>query len=146
TEVMAWEQGLSVDQDWYKELLKRHAEQSRGEKTGPIISAIQGELPKTDDSPKYAGLTGKAKLLGWVSDNHVIRQGKLGLDAEAALLLDRTVFYAEQGGQVGDTGTISTPTGRFEVEDTQKLGDSVLHIGKVVEGRLECGQPATLEV
>src|SRR5262249_10670282 len=52
----------------------------------------------------------------------------------------------EQGGQVGDSGTIATPTGRFEVDDAQKLGDTVLHIGRVVEGRIECGQPATLEV
>src|SRR5207248_7086291 len=64
----------------------------------------------------------------------------------AALLLDRTNFYAEQGGQVGDTGTITTPTGRFEIDDTQKLGDAILHFGRVVEGHFEPGQEARLEV
>src|SRR6185369_10432418 len=47
---------------------------------------------------------------------------------------------------VGDTGTIRTPTGHFEVEDTQKLGDGLLHLGRVVEGHIEPGQKATLEV
>src|SRR5262249_43374654 len=63
-----------------------------------------------------------------------------------ALLLDRSNFYAEQGGQVGDTGTIVTQTGRFAVEDTQKLGNSVLHIGRVIEGSLEPAQKTTLQV
>jgi alanyl-tRNA synthetase len=70
----------------------------------------------------------------------------LGEDEEAALLMDRTNFYAEQGGQVGDNGFITTPTGRFEVEDVQKLGDAVLHVGRVVTGRIEVGQMAALEV
>src|SRR5205823_10660127 len=64
----------------------------------------------------------------------------------AALLLDRTGFYAEQGGQVGDGGTIATPTGKFAVEDTQKMGESVLHVGRVAEGRIEAGQSATYEI
>ncbi|HEV3203091.1 MAG TPA: DHHA1 domain-containing protein, partial [Gemmataceae bacterium] len=60
--------------------------------------------------------------------------------------LRQTNFYGEQGGQVGDTGTVTTPSGIFEVEDTQKLGQTILHIGRVKEGRLECGQKAALEV
>ena len=53
-----------------------------------------------------------------------------------ALLLDRTNFYAEQGGQVGDTGVDPHADGRdFEVEDTQRLGDAVLHVGRVARRR-----------
>ena len=59
---------------------------------------------------------------------------------------DKAVFYAEQGGQVGDAGWIKTDTGTFEVEDTQRLGDSVIHWGKVWEGTIKTGQKATLEV
>ena len=79
-------------------------------------------------------------------DNAVVKSGRLEEGEEAALLLDRTNFYAEQGGQVGDSGVIATPTGRFEVEDAQKLGDAVLHVGRVAEGHIEAGQSATLEV
>ncbi len=79
-------------------------------------------------------------------DNAVVKYGRLTDGDEAALLLDHTNFYAEQGGQVGDTGAITTDTGRFNVEDTQKLGDAVLHVGRVVEGHIETGQSAVLNV
>ena len=64
--------------------------------------------------------------LGWVIDNEVVRTGSLKAGDEAALLLDRTNFYGEQGGQVGDTGTIRTAIADFEVTDTQRLGNTVL--------------------
>ena len=96
-------------------------------------SAANCRRPTT--RPSTAALTATAKVLGWVKDNAVVTVGRdSSEDEEAGLLLDRTNFYAEQGGQVGDTGVIATPTGRFEVEDTQKLGDAVLHVGRVVEG------------
>jgi alanyl-tRNA synthetase len=111
-----------------------------------VISAVSGELPRTDDAPKYAGLNAQAQVVGWVKDHVVVRAGKLETGDQAALLLDRTNFYAEQGGQVGDTGTISTGSGVFDVEDTQKLGDTILHIGRVGDGWVEAGQAASLEV
>jgi alanyl-tRNA synthetase len=70
----------------------------------------------------------------------------LAAGEQAALLLDLTPFYAEQGGQVGDVGHISGPTGEFAVEDTQRLGDSVLHIGNAEEGHFECGQEVSADV
>jgi alanyl-tRNA synthetase len=147
TEQMAGEVGLGVDRKEFDELWKKFTEEISGQKRPKlVITAIQGELPKTDDSPKYGSLTTTAKVVGWVQDNAVVRSGSLDAGTEAALLTDRTNFYAEQGGQVGDTGTITTPTGKFEVTDTQKLGDAVVHVGCVVEGRLECGQTATLEI
>jgi alanyl-tRNA synthetase len=88
----------------------------------------------------------KAKIVGWMKDNLVGTSGKLNSGDQVALLLDKTNFYAEQGGQAGDKGTIKTRTGTFQVEDTQRLGDAVLHVGKVWEGTIKVGQPATLEV
>src|SRR5262249_22835838 len=92
----------------------------------------------------------EATVLGWIKDNQVVRSGRLEANEEVALLLDRTTFYAEQGGQVGDVGHIDTDTATFIVEDTQKLGDAVLHIGYVEddpEGNwIECGQKVYLEV
>ena len=146
TRQMAAEVGLTVDEEQYKQRLTTFQQQSGKDRKKLVITAVRGELPTTDDSPKYDGLSAKAKVVGWVKDNAVVKSGVVGQDEEAALLLDRTNFYAEQGGQVGDQGFITTPTGRFEVEDTQKLGDAVLHVGRVVEGRIEPGQSATLEV
>jgi alanyl-tRNA synthetase len=75
-----------------------------------------------------------------VKDNTVVTSGTLTAGESVALLLDRTNFYGEQGGQVGDTGTIRSPDGAdFEVEDTQRLGDTVLHIGMLHDGEISVG-------
>jgi alanyl-tRNA synthetase len=146
TEQMASEAGLSVDRQGFEEELERARDLARRAHKKLVITAVTGDLPKTDDSLKYGGLTTTASVLGWVRDNAVMRTGRLEPGEEAALLLDHTNFYGEQGGQVGDTGTITTPTGQFEVDDTQKLGDAILHIGRVTEGQITSGQQAMTEV
>jgi alanyl-tRNA synthetase len=145
-EQMAAEKGLKVDRPGYERAMDEAKAKARSARKKLVITAVSGDLPKTDDSLKYGSLTAEAKLLGWIRGSAVVRSGSLGMGEGAALLLDRTNFYAEQGGQVGDVGTVATATGRFEVEDTHKLGDGVLHIGRVVEGRIESGQKASLEV
>ncbi len=146
TEQMASEAGLSVDRAGYEEEMRKAKEMARGARKKMVVTAVTGELPKTDDSFKYRGLTSESRVLGWIKNNDVVRAGQLKSGEEAALLLDRTSFYAEQGGQVGDVGVISSPTGEFSVEDTQRLGESVLHIGRVEEGTIECGQSVTASV
>ena len=144
TQQMAQEQGLTVDMAGYEEAMKRAQEQARGGGKKFAVTAVKGDLPPTDDSPKYdaAGVT--AKVVGWVKDNAVVTSGKLTAGDTAALLLDRTCFYGEQGGQVGDTGTLRTLTADFDVEDSQRLGDAVLHVGTLHEGELSVGD--TVEV
>ncbi len=150
TEQMASEAGLTVDRARFETLLEEAKEKSRQGSKKIGVSAITGELPPTDDSQKYKGLIckgmfGKGKVVAWMKDNLVGASGKLGPGDQVALVLDKTSFYAEQGGQVGDTGWIRTKTGTFEVTDTQRLGDAVLHIGKVHEGTIKIGQSAMLE-
>ncbi|MEI7688338.1 MAG: alanine--tRNA ligase-related protein, partial [Planctomycetota bacterium] len=146
TEQMAAEAGLTVDRERFEALLKEAKDKSRQGSKKFAVSAITGELPPTDDAQKYKGLAGKGKILAWMKDNLVGASGKLGAGDQVALVLDKTCFYAEQGGQIGDAGWIKTKTGTFEVTDTQRLGDAVLHVGKVFEGTIKIGQPATLEV
>ncbi len=146
TEQMAGEVGMTIDRARFQELMKEFKEESGKDRKKFAITAVSGELPRTDDSRKYTHLTTAAKLEGWIQDSTVIKHGALQQDDEAALILERTCFYAEQGGQVGDTGVIHTETGRFDVANTQRLGDCVLHIGRVVRGQIKAGQPATLEV
>jgi alanyl-tRNA synthetase len=142
---MALELGLGVDMDEYQRLWGIHTTQPEGTEIS-AVTAIQGDLPPTDDSIKYKALTAKAKIVAWVKDNLVGSGGKLGVGDEVGLVLNKTNFYAEQGGQVGDKGWIRTKTGSFEVTDTQRLGDAVLHLGRVHEGTIKVGQTATLEV
>ena len=147
TRQIAQEQGLSVDEGEYQILWKKFTEQSDAGGKGLVISAVQGELPKTDDSPKYDSAVITAKVVGWVKDNAVVKTGSLAPGDTVGLLLDRTNFYAEQGGQVGDTGVIDKPeTGgvEFRVDNTVRLGDAVLHLGVVLSGELAVGDTVQL--
>ncbi|MFL5244795.1 MAG: alanine--tRNA ligase [Gemmataceae bacterium] len=151
TEQMAAESGLTVDRSGYEDEMKKAKELARGSRKKPLISAVTGDLPKTDDSFKFRTTELEdAKVLGWIKDNQVIRSGRLQANQQVALILDKTCLYAEQGGQVGDVGEISTKTGEFAVEDTQRLGDTVLHIGYVEDEKgpnwIEVGETAGVSV
>lgn len=149
TQQMAQEQGLTVDMPGFDEAMKQAKDKAREGGKKFAVAAVQGTLPPTDDSLKYSPAPVSAKVLGWVKDNAVVTSGKLTAGESVALLLDRTCFYGEQGGQVGDIGTISKGTleaGDFEVEDTQRLGETVLHIGVMHEGQIAVGDTVNLSL
>jgi len=149
TEVMARERGMTVDTHEYERLMEEAKERARsaGKSHDVLALAVEGGLPPTDDSPKYEGRSARARIVGWVAGNEMRTSGVLErTEDRVALLLDRTCFYAEAGGQVGDRGEITSDTGVFEVETTQKLGDAVAHVGRVTRGRIEPGQEAVLAV
>ncbi len=147
TQQMAAEVGLGVDLEAFLDFLEDAKELSRGARKKHEYTRLVNAPPQgTDDSLKYGPASTIGKVIGFVDDETVRDSGKLGLGQSMPLLLDKTNFYSEQGGQVGDRGTVETATGRFIVEDTQKVGDLLLHFGKVSEGWIEPGQQATLEV
>jgi len=139
TQQMAFEHGMTVDMAGYEKAMEEARDKAREGGKRFAVTAVKGTLPPTDDSPKFNAEPCTGKVLGWVKDNAVVTSGKLVAGDEVALLLDRTCFYAEQGGQVGDTGTIRTATADFEVTDTQRLGESVLHVGTLHDGELSVG-------
>lgn len=145
TQQMAQEQGLSVDVAGYEKAMEDARASARGHAKKFVTAAIQGDLPATDDAPKYATAQVEATVVGWVKDNAVAREGSLTAGESVALLLDRTNFYGEQGGQVGDQGIITTAAGAsFAVEDTQRLGETVLHVGTLDAGTLAVGDRVLL--
>jgi alanyl-tRNA synthetase len=152
TEQMAAEHGLTVDKAGYEKVMEEAKSKAREGGKKFAVSAVKGELPPTDDALKYRSEVVTAKVLGWVKDNAVVTTGKLTAGESAALLLDRTNFYGEQGGQVGDSGTIRKASlasdgegsADFEVEDAQRLGDTVLHVGTLHDGELSVGDTVEL--
>ena len=144
TQKLAADQGFTVDVAGYDALFAEFQKVSRGTKKALVVTAIQGVLPRTDDAAKYAGEPLTAKLVGWVRDNVVVTAGEVGPGENVALLFDRTPFYGEQGGQVGDTGGITGPAGEFTIETTQRLGETTLHSGIVEQGRFAVGDTVTL--
>jgi alanyl-tRNA synthetase len=145
TQQMAAEHGLTVDLVGFERVMGEAQGKAKQGGKKFAVTAVQGSLPPTDDHAKYELNTITARVLGWVKDNVVVTSGKLLAGETAALLLDRTCFYGEQGGQVGDRGTIRSATGvDFEVTDTQRAGETVLHDGILHDGELAVGD--TVEV
>ena len=93
----------------------------------------------------YDTETAEGQILALVRDGAEVTTAKAGETVE--VVVNQTPFYAEAGGQVGDTGEIVTDTGRARVLDTQKRGGGVFaHRAEVVEGELHPGEAARLEV
>ncbi len=144
---MAAERGMTVDEAGFEKRMAEAKEKARAGAKQHVAVAVEGDLPATDESPKYETERMTSVVVGWVKNNALLKTGTLTpADGETALLVERTCFYGEQGGQAGDRGTIVTDTGRFVVSTTQRLGDAILHIGEVAEGSIQPGQQARLEV
>ena len=86
----------------------------------------------------------QASVIAMYRDNEAI--GALSQDEEAIVILDRTPFYPEGGGQVGDMGYFAFDQGRFDVYDTQKRTNAIVHIGRLVAGQLSLGDQVDAQV
>ncbi len=109
TQLLAREKGLSVDVERFDELMKEQKERARAaQKTDSMLAGLaDSDLPATEDLHKYRTDRCDAKILGWIDSAGFKKQGTIPTKVEIGLVLDRTCFYAESGGQVGDTGVIS---------------------------------------
>ena len=142
TELMAREQNLTVDSAQFEDLMAQQRTRARAAQKGTSMAAVLTgvEMPVTDDAPKYEIDFCGAELLGWIDAKGFEATGTLSdTKNTVALVLDKTCFYAESGGQVGDCGMIKTKTAEFAVESTEKIADCVLHRGKLLSGSLSVG-------
>ncbi len=142
TETLAVERGLKLDWDGLKKAQQKHEEASgagqRKElfKQGPL-DTIRKTLPASE-FVGYATETAEATVMGLlVNDELSYKLDELDSKLPTVIVLDHTPFYGEMGGQVGDTGWIIGPNGRFEVTDTRVEDDFTLHVGHLREGRIE---------
>ncbi|GAH90571.1 unnamed protein product, partial [marine sediment metagenome] len=148
TELMAQERNLKVDTAKFDELMEAQRQRARAaQKNDSLMAALANtELPVTEDAHKYDTDNYDSKLIGWLDDGGFNDQGRIETGAEVGIILDRTCFYAEAGGQVGDCGIIKSATAdksdnaQFIVESTAKIANCIIHQGKVVEGSFSIGQ------
>jgi len=129
---IARERGLEVDMAGFERAMNEQRERARAagkfEAKGQLPADLASLLKPTTFLGYDALSGGDGKLLGIVRDGRQLEQ--LADGEEGILILDRTPFYAESGGQVGDTGVLSNAAGRFEVSDTSKLGGVFFgHVG-----------------
>lgn len=136
TEDAAIEAGLKVDKEAYEQALREQRERARAARgivqQSDVLENLLVDLPETEfighhtfkDSGRVLAIVAGSSLVESISDSEVL------------VVLDRTPFYPEGGGQVGDKGVLEGSTGRVKIRDTRKVaGNHVIHIGKL-EGSL----------
>jgi alanyl-tRNA synthetase len=145
TTELAADAGLSVDGDRFRELLEEQRERARRAAKKVEIGLDTGAVPPTS-FVGYERQDAEAPIALLLDDaNAQIEEAEEG--EPVRLFLDRTPFYPEGGGQVGDRGTITTPTGSIRIVDTQKAGDhAIVHEGVVEAGEVRVGQEAIAEI
>ena len=149
TRIMAEERGLKVDIAGYEKLMEQAKEIARAggrEAESKVTQLTPGALAKleragikpTDDSAKYSHDEISATVLAiWDGQSLGLSPASALEDEEVAVILDKTNFYAEMGGQVGDAGELRCASGAvFDVATTRIVGGYLLHVGKVRSGTL----------
>ncbi|HIP67311.1 MAG TPA: alanine--tRNA ligase [Chromatiales bacterium] len=137
---VAREHGLKIDMAAFEKAMDSQRERARASSqfasTGNKLIPVDNNLPATEFLG-YEKLVEEARVLALFSDGQP--EGEFTAGAEGVVVLDRSPFYAESGGQVGDTGVLLSNGSEFVVEDTQKQGDVFLHIGHQISGTLQPG-------
>ena len=147
TESILDDEGLALDRESFDTEMQRQRAQSRRSTAleedifagGPVA-----ELKSRGAATEFAGYeqdTTAAGVVGLISGEQLVNQ--LAEGADGVVVLDRTAFYGESGGEVGDTGVVRGEDSIFDVSDTQRSEGLFLHVGKVSKGTVRVGDAVT---
>ncbi|BDU38604.1 alanine--tRNA ligase [Vibrio nigripulchritudo] len=132
TNDVARERDFAIDEEGFEKAME--AQRQRAREAGQFGTDYNAAI-KVDASTEFCGYTGtegsSTVSALFVEGNEV---EALSAGDKAIVILEETPFYGESGGQCGDTGTLKTDAGLFQVEDTQKLNNAIAHHGVLVEG------------
>lgn len=156
TKIMADERGLTYDDKEIETARLKALEASKAVKEGAVTFAKldvhqiaelnKMEIPATIDEPKYTERAAKGKVIFAYDGKDFLKSTKDIIPGHNfGVILDQTNFYAEQGGQVADIGTISMGDAEFKVVDVQTFGGYVLHNGFMEKGEFNAGDEVTCE-
>ncbi len=148
TNDIARERELSLDIEGYEEAMNAQRQRARAAGSFKVDYTQQLQLEGKTDFTGYKNTQGSGTVVALVKgsekDSEVV--DTLSSGEEAIVVLDQTPFYAESGGQVGDSGYLRASAIEFEVQDCQKQGNHYLHIGVLTSGTISTGQQLEAEV
>ena len=145
------EYGYEVDEDGFKEEMKKQKERARearedtvfAEKELEVYNQIKEENEKNEFTG-YRNLKNEAEIIAIIKDGN--RADKIGANEKGEIILDRTPFYSESGGQIGDNGLLISSNKKAEVYDVQEKAELFSHYIKVDNGSFKEGEKVTAEV
>ena len=135
----ARENNLKVDLKGYEKSMNKQKERGREASAFSSVLPESLNLKGSTDFVGYENDEVKTKILELVSLSDGKTQEDIKKNEETLVILDKTPFYAESGGQVGDSGALIGDKFEFQVTDTQKIGDHVGHIGTLAKGSVSKG-------
>ncbi|WP_298611938.1 alanine--tRNA ligase [uncultured Thiothrix sp.] len=141
---IARERNLKLDEAGFEAAMNAQRERARA--AGKFGADYNDKLAidSETDFHGYDTLSETSSIIGLFSAGQAVESLTVG--QEGQIVLVNTPFYAESGGQVGDTGYLKTSTGVFRVTDTQKQGKTFIHFGQVETGSIQMGATVTAEV
>lgn len=143
---IALERNLQTDTAGFEREMDAQRERARAASSFKAADVGTVMVDKPTEFSGYEKLSDEGRVLQLtrsadVANTDVLKQGEAG-----SVVLDRTPFYAESGGQIGDSGVLRVGKTVFRVEDTQKIGQVFVHKGKVEAGELRVSDKLTAEV
>ncbi len=147
---VAKERGFTLDRATYNEARRVQKERSKSAHREALTEKLPEVYKRLLDAGKgnrfsgYERLSDSSRILALVADDMEVGVVSAGWQGE--LVVERTPFYAESGGQIGDKGQVSGPAGSADVEYTFKRGDLIIHRITVTDGELRPGDVVRLEV
>lgn len=144
TNDIARERSLTLDEEGFEREMEAQRERAR---SASAFGMDYNSLVKVDGDTRflgYQGVSGAGQIIALFKDGKAVEQ--LSEGEEGVVVLDQTPFYAESGGQVGDSGYLQGAGVRFDVRDTTKAGGAHLHHGVVAQGSLSVGAAVKAEV
>ncbi len=146
---VAGENDMTVDETGFAQAMQQQRERGKASwvKTGSIERIDEAKLtgiPATEFTG-YSGITTDTAIVKIIKNGEFVQQS--GEGDTVTVITEKTPFYAESGGQVGDIGRMITASGEIDITDTQKVrNDIFLHIGSVVHGRIMESEAVSLSV
>lgn len=139
------DRGYTVDMAGFDAEMAKQKERAKSASTFDVDYNKELKLTAITEFTGYDSLTSDGKVIAVFKDNQETDE-EVATDEKAILVLDRTPFYGEMGGQVGDIGSIRCGDSEFIVENTKHVGKATIHIGRVELGSFKKGDCVHAEV
>lgn len=144
TNDIARERGYRMDMQGYEQCMEAQRKRARSASQFGLDYSDTIRVEGSTEFVGYERLEESSQIVALYSGGEEVSVA--GVDAEVAIILKRTPFYAESGGQVGDCGYLETGSAKIEISDCRKAGDHHLHIGKVLSGEINARDSVTAKV